>query len=942
MTSPFDKFPDAADEQQTAPVQGSSVFDKFPDAETEQQRVPEGTSPGTRVENPNLEAFAGGALEGGGAAAGMFAGARLGSMTGSPWGVGIGAVGGLAVGAMGGEGARKLSGLRTPQEMAPDQRPMAEASYSLGVGTAAMLTPFGVGVIGLRLLQAGPGRWLSNVVNQAMRRPALTVGVESGAVVAAAGGAGLAEEMAPGNALVRGGAEFTAGLGATLMSPVTIWNTGNRVFNLAMRNLGRDAVERKISKQLLDGIAEVGNDPEQVIKALEAWNPYGMTAAQLTADPVMMATERALAKKSDVFAQSLSEKGVKTREAMTAQINILKLDGNPENIKTIAELQKLRFEHLMEERVQIAITNAKSVVETGVRKGLTDEALGDISARARSVLDDELDRAEDFVSELYGKVSLNVPVRMDRTQQVIDEILSRSADELKGQKIPSYLTNTVNAAKKNSKGAATYDPDTFVITDGVQGPVMTDSRNMIDLRRQLLSDARAAEIDPAKAMQAGLNKKLQAALMDDMDVAFKEGLDESYDIARKANRAMNNVFERSFAGKAMALGKRGEVVDPREMLKRAFATGGEAASLKLQDLEEATRFMVTQGMKDEGATEVMLKAQEEALRLISTVSMKDGRINPDTMVEYIRKNGKLFNRPPFTVVRDDLLEAVKSENGLRRLEDFVKRREKDFGKQSAFAQISGSDPVKYASKILVSTGDQETQFVKMFNMAKKGGTNRQGVQTVTPEEGISSARASVLNAAFELSKAKNGTLNLDTFREFLFTPNVSGQKSPITIMREQGVVEPEHVQNLSKMFNMLDTLKIAERQGVGVDMQKGPGELGLILSAKILASKAASWLQRATGQSGASIIIAGAVAKTAETVVSTIPAHRMDQVTMKLFNDPQALANVLKRTTTAQDRMLQIQRFHSWLIQTGVTASRDEELIQSIEQAPEPTRMFSQ
>lgn len=145
MTSPFDKFPDAADEQQTAPVQGSSVFDKFPDAETEQQRVPEGTSPGTRVENPNLEAFAGGALEGGGAAAGMFAGARLGSMTGSPWGVGIGAVGGLAVGAMGGEGARKALGLRTPQEMAPDQRPMGEFSYSLGAGTAAALTPSGQG-----------------------------------------------------------------------------------------------------------------------------------------------------------------------------------------------------------------------------------------------------------------------------------------------------------------------------------------------------------------------------------------------------------------------------------------------------------------------------------------------------------------------------------------------------------------------------------------------------------------------------------------------------------------------------------------------------------------------------------------------------------------------------------------------------------------------------
>ena len=880
---------------------------------------------GSRAANPGTEAFAAGALESGGAAAGMFAGAKLGSLTGNPWGVAAGAVGGLVVGAIGGQGAREAIGLRTPQEMAPDQRPLAEFTYSLGGGTAAAAMPFGAARTGLQLLERGVGKWMSGAMRQAASKPLLTAGIEMSAVLGAGAGAYTAETLDPGDPLTRLGGELAGGL---FLDPVgkavTAWNVGNKLFTTAMGKYGRNATEVQFGKSLVNAIKEAGDDPEQVLRVLEAGNPYGLTAAQLTADPVMMATERALAKKSDVFARSVHEKGVKAREAMTAQINILKLDGNPENLATIAELRKAQFDTIMEERVQIATANAKSIVEKGVRKGLTDEALGDISARARSVLDAELDRAEDFVSELYSKVSLNVPVRMDRTQQVIDEILSRSADELKGQKIPSYLMNTVNAAKKNSKGAATYDPDTFVITDAVQGPVMTDSRNMIDLRRQLLSDARAAEIDPAKAMQAGLNKKLQAALMDDMDVAFKEGLDETYDAARSANRAMNDVFERSFAGKAMALGKRGEVIDPREMLKRAFATGGEAASLKLQDLEEATRFMVTRGMGDEGATTVMLKAQEEALRLISTVSMRDGRINPATMVEYIRKNGKLFNREPFTSVRDDLFEAVKSENGLRRLEDFVKRRNNDIGKNSAFAKISGSNPVDYASRILVSSGDQEGMFVKMFNMAKKGGTNKQGVQVVTPEQGISSARASVLNAAFERSK-QGSVFNLDTFREMLFVPRISGQKSPITIMREQGVMEPEHVQNLSKLFNSLETLKIAERQGFGTDPKQSVGEIGLVLGAKIMASKAASALQRATGQSGASIIVAGAVAKAAETVVSKIPATRVQDVAILLMNDPKALAAVMRKETTAQGRMLQVQRFHSWLIQTGVTAARDYE-----------------
>ena len=62
---------------------------------------------------------------------------------------------------------------------------------------------------------------------------------------------------------------------------------------------------------------------------------------------------------------------------------------------------------------------------------------------------------------------------------------------------------------------------------------------------------------------------------------------------------MNDVFERSFAGKAQSVGKRGEVIDPRDAqaMRLPRAVGREPQT---QDLEEATRFMVTRGMGDEG------------------------------------------------------------------------------------------------------------------------------------------------------------------------------------------------------------------------------------------------------------------------------------------------------------------------------------------------------
>jgi hypothetical protein len=67
----------------------------------------------------------------------------------------------------------------------------------------------------------------------------------------------------------------------------------------------------------------------------------------------------------------------------------------------------------------------------------------------------------------------------------------------------------------------------------------------------------------------------------------------------------------------------------------------------------------------------------------------------------------------------------------------------------------------------------------------------------------------------------------------------------------------------------------------------------------------------------------------------------VQDVAILLMNDPNALANVMRKETTAQGRMLQVQRFHSWLIQTGVTANRDFEPGSTWENE-EPTPMFSQ
>lgn len=935
MTTPFDQFPDAASEGPSgAKGADSTVFGAFPDAETEMPPSTEGQqNPGVRVDHPGWESFGAGAVDSSMIGPGIAAGVKLGQ-PGGAWGMAAGGVAGAVAGAMAGPEVRKMIGLRTPDEMAPDQRPLGKAMYSLGGGAVLAGTPFGLVRTAVTFLDVGVGKFINNMVRQAAQTPVRVAAIEGTGVAFSAAGAGMAEVLAPGSQLAAIAGEVGGGMFNPVGRAVTAWNFGTAIFERAMKRYGRNAQEVKFGKDMVNGIANMGGDPEAVIKVLEAGNPYGLTAAQLTADDFLIATERALTKSSDPFSRAVMEKGRLTRDAMTAQINMLKASGDPQFLADIAQLRKAQFDSLMEDRLKVAMMEAKSAVQIGVRKGLKDADLPEISRRARKPLDDANQAAMEESSRLFDAVSLEVPVEMKNLRAAVDQILAKSADPLKPEKIPRYLREALDSAEKNRASGFSYDPDTFVIGSTDAGPLMTDSRSMMDYRRKLL----AVASDPnGNDYDKGIAKVLQSAVMDDLDAGFKEGVDASYDKARAFYKSYKDVFERTFVGDALALKKRGDAIDPSVLLDRAFATGKQAANIKLTSLENATRFTVSRGLGDPGAVETMLDAQESAYRIIATSAMKDGRINPDAVTEMIRTNGVLFNRPPFNEVRDDLLKAIKSEQGLARLEDFATRRNRDIGKKSAMAQITGTDPVAYASKILVSTGKQEDELIKMFNLAKKGGTNRQGVMTITPEQGVSSARATVLNAAFNRSMT-GGNFDLDKFRGLLFTPNVAGNKSVITIMREQGVIDPEHVTNLSKMFNALDNLKKAERQGTAIEVEKGLGEMGVILLAKVFATKALHLVQRMTKQSGSSIVLAGAVTNAAERVVSKIPAARAKDMAVLLFNDPKALALVMRKETDPSKRMLQIRTFHSWLVNSGITHTR-ESLTTEYDDTPQ---MFSQ
>lgn len=892
--------------------------------------------------NPFLEGLARGGLESAGAISGGFAAFKLGGMTGNPAVALASGLVGVGVGSMAGTGASELVGARSPDEIPGFQRPAAKAGYSLGGGFAIGAGPYAASRIGLKVLDRGLGMWLNTVVQRAGKSPYVYGGIEASGIVGSSAGAYAAEALAPGNEWAALTGEV---MGGAVLNPVQravdVTNIANWAFNKASKSIGKNAQERKLADRLAVLFKEHEKDPELLIKVLAADNPYGLTAAQLTGDPLFISLEREFSKRSEAFKQSGPDKAYKARELMTAQINVLKQDGSPDSLKAIAEIRVARFTSLLDEEIKKGLAESVAAVKK-VSKGLQPKDIGEVSSAAYEPLHAVNLRAKDKANELYDLVDPEVKMSMVNLKAAVEVLLRETAPRLRDEKVPKWILDSIADAEKGGGKKMTVNSNTLELEMVPTGDAPTDYRVMNDLRKKLSSIVRGAGRDTERLDEARRAHILEEAILEDMHVAMRDLGDDSYDNARAFYSAYKKSFQDTFVGRVYGKTKTNPIpMDPTIMLTRAFAGGVDQVNIKLHDLEEATRLFPTVGFGEDGAVELMLDAQESMFRILMTKSIgPDGRFSVDAMTETMKNHGVLFERHPFDKVKKDMLEMVKTEQGMRRIEDFVKARNSDIGKKSAMARIVGTDAVAVASKILLSTGNQEDELVRFINLAKKGGTGKNGVVTITPEEGISSARASVLNAAFNRS-ISNDRLNLDKFRELLFTPNVGGKKSVMEILRGQGVISFDHDKNLRKMFNVLDNIKAWERQGAALDISEGVSEMALVLGAKIGASKLASAVQKASGSSGSSIIVHGAVAKAAEQVVSKIPAAKLNDLAILFFNDPKMLADLLRKEFPPEGKMAQIRRFHAWAIQSGLTLTRElmPDPSNNADQEPE---MFSQ
>jgi len=839
----------------------------------------------------------------GGFLAGAGAGAPLGpvgSLAGGLLGAGMGYYGAEAV-----ERVAEPEGYLISPEKIPSlpegQRSYAYAGEVLGTGISMVGAPVGLARTGIRAGESFVGKWFNGILNSAQQYPKAFLTAETSALTTSAMFAGGAEEIAPGETGLRIGAEVVGGI---FNVPKIMIASSHKAINQIRRvtSLFSPSTRQSLAgKYLIDTLEEYGEDPALVIRMLKekGLSDLDLTAAQKTGSPTLGAIEKQLMSHSDNFGAATRKKAEDAVEGLKLMFHTLNQTGDPEAIVLAAKLRRDYFKTL----ITSGITQAEhdALMAASKISGDVTKSMDDLSIAAHKMIKTSLKQSRKAETELWKVVPDKLPGKGDNILKKYASIRDQLLPEETIDPLIEEVVSNINARAKSGDFETTG--------------------HLKKLRSRLLrlADEARNNKEPNKARMFG---ELSNAVLDDLNDAFSSGVAlsstsdalDNYKAARDFSRELNGVYTKKFVGRAMATGKYGDTIPPEVMLERAFPTSATRADLQFQELEQATRFIMKPevGASNE-AVSAMLDAQEQFIRLTAekVINPETGRASSRQIAVFMKKYKKLLDR--FPGVRDDLQNAMGSEEALTRYSARYKVASDKIRKEAAFSKFLDDDPIRVASNA-ISDPSREKLIGRLYKVANRGG-----------EDGVAGFRAALFDAAIQRNTNPEGLMNFKSLRSMLFDPPVPRKKPLITIMKETGLLSDDQVENIAKIFEQAIKLDIAKRPGEAIDIADDiPGALtDLLLSVggATIATKTAG----ATGPLQArGLIVAGKGASAARSIFNKIPANRIKDVLILAMDDPKFAADLMESAgDDVLRRMEKIRLIHAALYNAGIIGTRE-------------------
>lgn len=580
----------------------------------------------------------------------------------------------------------------------------------------------------------------------------------------------------------------------------------------------------------------------------------------------------------------------------------------------------------------------RMIDENGIRPDMSQQQ---IAARLRAI--DEA-RGKEGREDLFvpmgkqRKVTRTVPrpnvLVPQNTINTYLERLSEIGEEYVPELVPSSVIKTMNnlgitpavisrykegKIDKAARGAET------VASRFLPRPGSIRERPVIELiqeRSVLLTLAREARTR-GDLSHANFYSAMAEAMLEDLSTLPGE----AYDVARNYSRALNDTFTRTFAGDLLGTSKTGARRYPADTLvEDAFGAGADRVALRMREIEGAVGFLQRQlndavigGVSDfknvaklsdlsEISSQGIVSVQQAQNRVLRLLANKATYIDPKTKA--LRVNTKKLNE--FVAEYKDLLDtmgitgdlenAAQAENLLAAVLQQNSRLNKHVRNQMAFAKVLGVESLTTAVANALSPNNRypTRSMRQLANLARKAGP-----------EAVEGLKASIYDYVF--TKASGGTpdTNPQLFYDAFFKKRTVDQPELASILRTSGIMAPDELKNIRIFADQMRMVQdaMANRRQLENVLQ-GADIMGELVM-RTVGSKIGT-------RAGGTLIAASAGSRAIRQIFDKMPMMMVRKLIQEANQNPQLMAQLLKRGMSEREKLSFVKRFHSYLAASGL------------------------
>ena len=916
-----------------------------------------------------------------GVAAGGKIGAAAGALGGPaapvtvPLGVAIGMVGGYFAGDMAADELARLGlAVTDPYSLPPDQRAAGVFGEALGAGISGIGQVQTLARMAGRLPETAVGRVLNGILDMARDRPTRFLIAESAALAQSATAEGIYETQRPGHPLERMGVGMAVGVLNPARLTISLGSKGYDTAKRLVERFSKAGRQTQAGRLLQEFMERAEGDPRVFMRALadgrriaEAIPGFRGTAGQTSGDLRLVQLEAELARIDEETFVGFGKRASDSLEAITNEIALLRGTGDPEALKAVAELRQARYTMAFERLLLQAQRQAVGAAEE-VGEGATVAQRGDLSVKVTEIYQRALGRARDVETALWKDAIPNgeAPAIWRKVQRTYAGLRGELAA---ADSLPQFIEDqiaVVSAAKvllDSVKRGAKEMPDGSNITAAMirEAERRTSVGELFRFRSGLLARARGmarstSELADREARQLGL---VAEAVLDDMvragaatkatvqagvrrGAGGRLGAEETaFDVAREYTRQLNDTFTRTFAGASQQQGAYGLRMPPETMLKRAFATGDEVASLQLKELAEAADFLPARELGNpmllaEANVDaaLMMDSQARLMRIMASrtieqVADKDTgeqvvRVSLSRAKTFLREAGDLLER--FPEVRESLEAAVQSEEALQVWSRRIQGLSRHLASDSPISRVLKMDSPADAVRGALANLKPLERLTEMATLARGA------------EGGDAGLRAAIFEHIMRVAETPDKRLSLQRMVNALLDPIRPGLPSMREFMESSGLMPPGVAARLDELVDAAGRVMLAvETRAVGEAVLDATHPIEALLL-RGSGSIAARFLLGQVSPEGAAaggptLIVAYQGARAATALVSRLPSEAVKKILIDAVSGEPLSASGQKWSLlealmgtdgTEAEKLQRYYMLHAYAWQAGYLGAEDE------------------